>query len=65
VTSENKLAPAVVEIVRADEYSILISSGLQDGQLVCTSLLDNPLPGTPVRIDQPDDETIGLNLGND
>jgi len=64
VTAGNTLQPVVVEIVRADERSILISSGLTDGQLICTTLLENPLPGTPVRFDQDLGPRVGMNLGN-
>lgn len=49
VTNDNTLQSHQVEIVRANEKSVLIASGLTSGDLVCTSLLDNPLPGTPVR----------------
>lgn len=62
VTAKNTLMPATVNVVRADERDILISSGLEAGQLVCTSLLDNPLTGTPVRYERIDETTFGMNV---
>ena len=38
-----------IEIVRADEESLYISAGVSDGQLVCLTSLENPLPGTLVQ----------------
>jgi RND family efflux transporter MFP subunit len=49
VNEEDKLESNTVEILRADENSIYIQSGLNPDQLVCTTLIDNPLPGLPVR----------------
>lgn len=60
IADNNTLQLVEVNIARANEKSILISSGLVDGQLVCTSLLDNPLPGTPVRFDEP-----GVSFGDE
>lgn len=53
VTAENKLQPVNVEIIHADEASILVAGANLAGTLVCQTLLDNPLPGTPVRFDTP------------
>ena len=49
VTADNTLVPNTVKILRADENFIYISAGLSPNQLVCTTLIDNPLPGTAVR----------------
>ena len=64
VTEQQTLQPRTVDIVRADEHTILVSSGLSDGQLVCTTLLDNPLPGTPVRFEEQTGPRVGMTLGN-
>jgi len=65
ISSEDTLKPVDVQIVRSDENSILVSSGLTDGQLICTTLLDNPLPGTPVRYEAAPTTSLGVNFGND
>ena len=44
-----RLQPVAVDVVRADENWVYIGGGIDAGQLVCLSILDNPLPGTPVR----------------
>lgn len=49
VTADNTLVPNTVEIFRADENFIYVSAGLDPTQLVCTTLIDNPLPGVAVR----------------
>ena len=64
VTVVDTLQPVTVDVIRSDERSILVSSGLTDGQLICTTLLDNPLPGTPVRFGQSPSTRVGMNLGN-
>ena len=64
VTAADTLQPVTVDVIRSDERSILVSSGLTDGQLICTTLLDNPLPGTPVRFGQSPSTRVGMNLGN-
>lgn len=65
VTDSGTLQPVTVDVIRSDERSILISEGLEEGQLVCTTLLDNPLPGTPVRYEQSSDTSVGMNFGSD
>ena len=65
ISSEDTLKPVDVQIVRSDENSILVSSGLTDGQLICTTQLDNPLPGTPVRYEAAPTTSLGVNYGND
>jgi RND family efflux transporter MFP subunit len=64
VKKDNTLQPVDVELARADEHSILVTSGLTPGDLVCVTLLDNPMPGTPVRFDKPVAQEI-VRLGND
>jgi RND family efflux transporter MFP subunit len=49
IDSNQQLQMKDVEIARADEDSLYISSGINDGQLVCMTSLDNPLPGTRVQ----------------
>ncbi len=49
IDDEDKLVPNTVELLRSDENFIYIKSGLNPNQLVCTTLIDNPLPGLPVR----------------
>ncbi len=63
VTKENKLEPVTVQIVHADERSVLVTGDGIAGSLVCTTLLDNPLPGTPVRFDNP--QVLNTSNGND
>lgn len=65
VTDENTLKPVEVSIVRSDEKYVFIGSGLLDGQLICTTLLDNPLPGTPVRYELPAISELGVSSSND
>ena len=49
VDDESKLVVNKVDLLRADEKSIYIKAGINEGDVVCLTLLDNPLPGTPVR----------------
>jgi len=65
VTDENTLKPVEVSIVRSDEKYVFIGSGLLDDQLICTTLLDNPLPGTPVRYELPAISGLGVSSSND
>ena len=65
VTDENTLKPVEVSIVRSDEKYVFIGSGLLDGQLICTTLLDSPLPGTPVRYELPAISGLGVSSSND
>lgn len=62
VDEEHTLRPRNVDILRAGEELIYIESGLEDGQLVCITALENPLPGTRVRFQQPVDNPQ-LSLG--
>lgn len=65
VTDNDTLEPVTVDVARADEQTVLIRSGLKSGQLICLTVPDNPLPGTPVRYQEPNDDTVGMNLDND
>lgn len=65
VTDNDTLKPVTVEIARADEQSVLIRAGLKSGQLICLTVPENPLSGTPVRYQEPSDATPGIDLGND
>jgi len=65
ITAGNTLLPVKVEVARADEQSVLIRSGLKPGQLICLTVPENPLPGTPVRYQEPDATTVGMNIGID
>ncbi|MBQ75694.1 MAG: efflux transporter periplasmic adaptor subunit [Gammaproteobacteria bacterium] len=53
VTSEKVLVPRKVELLRADEDLIYVSGGISENQLICMTMLDNPLPGTRVRYEVP------------
>ncbi len=52
VGPDSALTPNTVALLRADEDYIYIESGLKANQLVCKTMVDNPLPGTLVRYDQ-------------
>ena len=65
VSASDTLQPVTVDVIRSDERSILISSGLSHGQLICTTLLDNPVPGTPVRFDKSSVNRVGVGFGSD
>ena len=65
VSDNDTLRPVTVEIAHADEQSVLIRSGLKSGQLICLTVPENPLPGTPVRYQELDDTTAEMDLGND
>ncbi|MDG1205462.1 MAG: efflux RND transporter periplasmic adaptor subunit [Pseudomonadales bacterium] len=49
VAADNLLNLSKVNLLRSDESHIYVTSGINDGDLVCLSALDNPLPGTRVR----------------
>lgn len=49
IDSGNRLVPKTVSVLRTDASSVYINGGLEDGELVCLTLLENPLPGTIVR----------------
>ena len=49
IDSNNRLVPKTVSVLRTDASSVYINSGLEDNELVCLTLLENPLPGTVVR----------------
>ncbi|HIG42650.1 MAG: efflux RND transporter periplasmic adaptor subunit [bacterium] len=51
VNSELKLK--TVTLLRSDEHSVYINGGLNAGDLICITALDNPLPGTLVRHGKP------------
>lgn len=50
IDDEMRIRPRIVEVVYADEHNAYISSGLNSGDRVCITPIDNPLPGTRVRI---------------
>lgn len=52
VDDADRLARTTVEVERADDQWIYARSGLEDGTRVTLTPLDNPLPGSPVRIMQ-------------
>ncbi|XOV86484.1 MAG: efflux RND transporter periplasmic adaptor subunit [Pseudomonadota bacterium] len=56
---DHKLEPREVTVLRTDETSAYISHGLDEGDLVCLTMLENPLPGTVVRYSE--SEAIGDN----
>ncbi|MFT5011831.1 MAG: RND family efflux transporter MFP subunit [Patiriisocius sp.] len=65
VSDHDTLEPVTVDVARADEQTVLIRSGLKSGALICLTVPDNPLPGTPVRYQESNDTTMGVNLGTD
>jgi len=65
VGPDDTLKPVIVEVARADEKTVLIRSGLKVGQLVCLTVPENPLPGTPVRYKEPNDAVVGVSFGKD
>jgi multidrug efflux pump subunit AcrA (membrane-fusion protein) len=52
VDDENSIRPRSINVIRADEESIYVSSGLDDGELVCLTPLENPLPGALVKYER-------------
>jgi RND family efflux transporter MFP subunit len=65
VDSERTLHPVKVEIVQSDETSVLVSADVIAGQLICKTLLDNPLPGTPVQFSTPVPMNAGIDYVSD
>ncbi len=63
ISPQNTLVPSTVQLARSSESYVLIAGGVTPGTLVCLTTLDNPLPGTPVRFEAPDDRTVGINFG--
>ena len=59
VDSERTLQPMTVSIIHSDEASVLVDAANVAGKLICKTLLDNPLPGTPVRFSTP----VPMNAG--
>ncbi len=51
VGDDNTLIPRPVTLFRADEDYIYVQSGIDDNELICKTLVDNPLPGSRVRYD--------------
>lgn len=49
IDSNHRLVPKTVSVLRTDASSVYINRGLEDNELVCLTLLENPLPGTVVR----------------
>jgi RND family efflux transporter MFP subunit len=50
IDDESRIRARSVEVLRADDDHIYVGSGLNDGDVVCVSPIDQPLPGTLVRI---------------
>ena len=65
VDSERTLHPVKVEIVQSDETSVLVSADVIAGKLICKTLLDNPLPGTPVQFSTPVPMNAGIDYVSD
>lgn len=49
VDESSELQPRRVSVVRTDDRSVFIDSGLETGDRVCISPISQPLPGMPVR----------------
>ena len=58
VASDGKFKIKNVKVWGKEGESVLISSGLADGDLVITSVVDEPMPGTPVKILSLDGKTV-------
>jgi RND family efflux transporter MFP subunit len=50
VDEQERLARAQVEVVRADERRVYVRGGLEPGDRVALTPLEDPLPGAPVRV---------------
>lgn len=50
IDEESRIRPRPVEVLRADDDYVYVKSGLSDGDVVCVSPIDQPLPGTLVRV---------------
>jgi RND family efflux transporter MFP subunit len=50
VAEDNLLKLSKVDLLRSDETHIYVRSGINNGDLICLSALNNPLPGTKVRL---------------
>lgn len=49
VDQDSRIQPRQVDVVRADAEHVYVRDGLTDGEVVCISPIDRPVPGTPVR----------------
>lgn len=49
VNETNQIQPQKIGIVRSDETSVYVAEGLSQGDRICTTPLDQPLPGMQVR----------------
>lgn len=49
VEEGNLIYPRELNIVRSDDKYSYISAGLEDGEKICTTPMDQPIPGTRVR----------------
>jgi len=58
VGDNNLLKLSEVNLLRSDESHIYVTSGISEGELVCLSALDNPLPGTKVRFEAIQDPSL-------
>ena len=64
VDDESRIRPRTVEVLRADDDHVYIESGLNGGDIVCVSPIDQPLPGTPVRIGAAGGDHPGSSAGS-
>jgi len=51
VGENNLLERNTVTLLRADEDYVYVATGLSDGQLICKTLVNNPMPGMRIRYD--------------
>ncbi len=49
VNDANELQPADVSVVRSDTHLVYIDDGLTDGDRICITPIETPIPGMPVR----------------
>lgn len=62
VGENNTLERNTVSLLRADEEYVYIASGLSHGQLICKTLINNPMPGMRVRYDTIAEPSAGVSL---
>ncbi|MCR9245210.1 MAG: efflux RND transporter periplasmic adaptor subunit [bacterium] len=50
VDAEHRLRPQKVDVLRVEPTRVLVRSGIAAGDVICTSALDAPIDGMPVRL---------------
>lgn len=52
VDAEHRLRRRTVEVVRVEPERVLVASGIEEGEVVCTSALSVTVDGMPVRLSE-------------